>query len=175
MEIANALQILGLTHRASLKEAKSAYRHLAKTWHPDLVQGTPDDVRNAEERMKKLNVAYRCVTTYLVGRKSPPTAEKPGWWSEKPPPPASSRTIRRPAWFRGFTFDDPPRDGLHEVVFLVLGAVLFVGMFVALAGEHWATLWRDLLYSFVPSILVLMTAGALIGAIIAFLQRRGRL
>ena len=79
-----------------------------------------------------------------------------------------------PAWFRGFTFDEPSRfpDGLHEVAFLVLGAVmLFVGRFLAFVGEHWVTDWPDLLYSFVPSILVSMTAGAIMG----LLRWRGRL
>ena len=109
MEIEGALRILGLTHRASRKEARSAYRRLAKTWHPDLVQGTSDVVRDAEERMKSLNAAYLRVSKYLAGRKSPPKTDKPWWWGEEPPPTASARAIRRPAWFRGFTFDDPSR------------------------------------------------------------------
>ena len=130
MEIEGALRILGLTHRASRKEARSAYRRLAKTWHPDLVQGTPDVVRDAEERMKSLNAAYLRVSKYLAGRKSPPKTDKPWWWGKEPPPAASARAIRRPAWFRGFTFDDPSRfrddlgDYIAAAAFASLGPFL---------------------------------------------------
>lgn len=45
--------ILGLTESASMDEVKSAYRSLAKKWHPDLNKDNPD----AEATFKQINEA----------------------------------------------------------------------------------------------------------------------
>ena len=48
-------EILGVKRGASNTEIKSAFRKLAKIWHPDLNPGRIDE---ATAKMKKLNAAY---------------------------------------------------------------------------------------------------------------------
>lgn len=49
-------EILGVDRNASEKEIKSAYRKLARKWHPDLHPAGEKD--QAEEKFKKINEAY---------------------------------------------------------------------------------------------------------------------
>lgn len=55
-------QVLGVSPSASDDEIKAAYRKLAKKYHPDLNQGSPQ----AEAKMKEVNEAY----TVLIKRKN---------------------------------------------------------------------------------------------------------
>jgi len=48
-------EILGVKRGASNIEIKSAFRKLAKIWHPDLNPGRIDE---ATAKMKKINAAY---------------------------------------------------------------------------------------------------------------------
>ena len=48
-------RVLGVTSAATEDEIKSAYRALAKKYHPDL---NPDDPQGAEKKMKEINEAY---------------------------------------------------------------------------------------------------------------------
>lgn len=53
-------RLLGLSAKASRQDVKSAYRRLAKTWHPDRFQQHSARERDfAEEKFKALTVAYR--------------------------------------------------------------------------------------------------------------------
>lgn len=49
-------ETLGVDRNASDKEIKSAYRKLARKWHPDL--HPPADKKKAEEKFKQINEAY---------------------------------------------------------------------------------------------------------------------
>ena len=51
--------ILGIKRGAALKEIKSAFRKLAKIWHPDL---NPHRVEEATNKMRKINAAYSLLT-----------------------------------------------------------------------------------------------------------------
>ena len=53
--MANYYEILGVERTATLQEIKKAYKKLAKKWHPDLNR---DNLKQAEEKMKDINVAY---------------------------------------------------------------------------------------------------------------------
>ena len=57
-------QILGLHPTASAKDIKQAYRHLAKTWHPDRFVDDPILKQQAEAEIKKINQAYEILKTY---------------------------------------------------------------------------------------------------------------
>lgn len=48
-------EVLGVQKSASEKEIKSAYRKLARKWHPD---ANPDNPKEAEEKFKELQEAY---------------------------------------------------------------------------------------------------------------------
>ncbi|MBD1911359.1 MULTISPECIES: DnaJ domain-containing protein [unclassified Leptolyngbya] len=51
-------ETLGLQPGASLTEIKTAYRELAKIWHPDRFAGDAQRKQQAEEKIKAINVAY---------------------------------------------------------------------------------------------------------------------
>jgi molecular chaperone DnaJ len=55
MTMLDYYEILGVDKSASAQDIKSAYRKLAKEWHPDVHQG---DKAEAEIRFKKINEAY---------------------------------------------------------------------------------------------------------------------
>jgi len=53
-------EILGVSRNATDKEIKSAYRKLARKWHPDL--HTDKDKKTAEEKFKQVNEAYEVLS-----------------------------------------------------------------------------------------------------------------
>src|SRR5436305_15118457 len=48
-------QILGVPKNAAEKDIKSAYRKLARKWHPD---ANPNNQKEAEEKFKEIQEAY---------------------------------------------------------------------------------------------------------------------
>ena len=55
----NYYETLGVSKTASADELKSAYRRLAKQYHPDLYAGKPEtEKKQAEEKFKEINHAY---------------------------------------------------------------------------------------------------------------------
>ncbi len=69
MDTREALKILNLKHGVSLEDAKSAYRELAKKFHPDLAGDDPGLQENAEARMKDINLAFRLIVPELKSSK----------------------------------------------------------------------------------------------------------
>ena len=61
LEVDEARKILGLGETATLKEIKSAYRRLARHYHPDQHNS---EVNQNHEAMKKLNRAYKLLENY---------------------------------------------------------------------------------------------------------------
>lgn len=59
-ELQNALRVLGLGERASIKEIKSRHRQLVKRHHPDV--GATDD----PEKIREVNAAYRLLLDYIA-------------------------------------------------------------------------------------------------------------
>uniref|UniRef100_A0A832M6E7 Tetratricopeptide repeat protein n=1 Tax=Oscillatoriales cyanobacterium SpSt-402 TaxID=2282168 RepID=A0A832M6E7_9CYAN len=57
-------ETLGLQPGASPTEVKQAYRALAKTWHPDRFNHDSELRRQAEEKLKDINEAYRQLKDY---------------------------------------------------------------------------------------------------------------
>lgn len=53
-------EILGIDRKADEKEIKTAYRKLARKWHPDLHSGKEKEA--AEEKFKKINEAYEVLS-----------------------------------------------------------------------------------------------------------------
>jgi len=51
--------ILSVHEGVSLEEAKQAYKHLVKRWHPDQYANDLEKQRVAQEKLKEINVAYR--------------------------------------------------------------------------------------------------------------------
>jgi len=57
----DALRVLGLEERATLKEIKSRHRKLVKRYHPD------SGNENGQEAIRKVNAAYRILSDYVSG------------------------------------------------------------------------------------------------------------
>lgn len=62
----NSYAVLGVPLTASLTEVKAAYYRLARLYHPDL---NPHQ-RNAEDRLKEINVAYELISAHLMSSTS---------------------------------------------------------------------------------------------------------
>jgi hypothetical protein len=60
-ELQQALKVLGLPERASLKEIKARHRSLVKRHHPD---SNPDQ---ATDRIREINAAYRLLMDFCAG------------------------------------------------------------------------------------------------------------
>ena len=61
MNLREALEMLDLDRKASIEEAKQAYKDLANIWHPDRFSNNPRLKQKAEEKLKKINAAYEIV------------------------------------------------------------------------------------------------------------------
>ncbi|MBQ3078776.1 MAG: DnaJ domain-containing protein [Clostridia bacterium] len=66
--IQDPYRVLGVEHSATDDEIKKAYRNLAKKYHPDVNQGSPE----AEQKMKEINEAYDMIVNkkYTPGQNS---------------------------------------------------------------------------------------------------------
>ena len=60
-ELRNALEIFGLSERATLKQVKGRHREMVKRFHPD--RGEEAD----QERIRLVNAAYRVLLEYCEG------------------------------------------------------------------------------------------------------------
>jgi len=65
MDLKTALDILNLDAAATPAEAKKAYRTLAKQYHPDVMGKTASTAKDAEVRMKDINLAFRYLAPFL--------------------------------------------------------------------------------------------------------------
>jgi hypothetical protein len=57
------LEVLGLEPEAAAHEIKTAYRDLAKVWHPDRFTHDPRLQQKAQEKLKEINDAYQRLLT----------------------------------------------------------------------------------------------------------------
>jgi DnaJ-class molecular chaperone len=65
MDIERSFQILELEPRASLDEARQAYKDIVSVWHPDRFSHNPRLKRKAEKKIKEINAAYEEITLFL--------------------------------------------------------------------------------------------------------------
>lgn len=57
-EISECYRILDIEPGASLEDVKRSYRELVKVWHPDRFRGDSKLQAKAEEKLKRINIAY---------------------------------------------------------------------------------------------------------------------
>ncbi|MDY6837132.1 MAG: J domain-containing protein [Thermodesulfobacteriota bacterium] len=68
MDIEKSLEILGLKPDATLDEAKRAYKAQVKIWHPDRFSHDSILRPRAEENIRRVNIAYAQVRSYLMSK-----------------------------------------------------------------------------------------------------------
>lgn len=73
--MSNPFEVLGIPNTASDAEVKTAYRNLAKKYHPDNYNNAPDIAEVAAEKMREVNEAYN---TIMKDRKNGSTANGAG-------------------------------------------------------------------------------------------------
>lgn len=59
--------VLGVSRDATEEEIKSAYRKLARRYHPDRFASDPEGASAAEEKMKEINEAYDAINKMRSG------------------------------------------------------------------------------------------------------------
>ncbi len=64
-QVRNCLQTLELGEGASMEAIRRAYKDLVRVWHPDRFSGDPGLRRRAEEKSKRLNVAYETLVRHF--------------------------------------------------------------------------------------------------------------
>ena len=138
-DILESYRILDIGPNASLEEVKRAYRELARVWHPDRF---PNDVRlqqKAEEKLKRINIAYECIcgrgtheprrsttsTTRPTSQQAQQSAPPPQW---TPPPRQSPQSVSPKPKSRSWFWGSAGRPRYAWVLYLgfAIAAALFV-------------------------------------------------
>ena len=65
MNVRTSYDILHVSRKATLEEAKEAYKRLVKLWHPDQYGNLPEKQKIAQEKLKEINVAYRDIVAII--------------------------------------------------------------------------------------------------------------
>ncbi len=120
-------QALGVSKTASQDEIKSAFRKLARKFHPD----TADDKKTAEEKFKEINEAYEVLGDPEKRRKYD---EYGANWEHGAPP-------RGGGWRQGEGF--PGSEGMGEGVDFEFGGTGFSDFFEQMFGARRAGFSRD--------------------------------
>jgi tetratricopeptide (TPR) repeat protein len=87
-------QLLGISYQASIDELKTAYRALARKWHPDL---NPDD-NQAHQRFVTLSQAYQVLLDNFAARSTSPAPSPPQHPIPHPAPPTDRSTPPELKW-----------------------------------------------------------------------------
>lgn len=99
MNLEESYRALGLKPGATLQDAKRAYYHLLKFFHPDRHQASPGLLRKATEETKKLNLAYEHLCKVFgsgkrsASKNSRPRPKNSAKTSGNPPVPAQPFTV----------------------------------------------------------------------------------
>jgi uncharacterized protein YecT (DUF1311 family) len=125
-----ACSVLEVSENATLAEIRTAYRDLAKVWHPDRFGSNDDRLRKkAENRLKTINAAYDYLCMHLPSEseqkdRSPSNAERsqrpahtePPPKNTEPPPPQKPRATSGPS------------SAVHQNTNLLLRLAIFWGI-----------------------------------------------
>ena len=93
MNVAEARQLLAVQARASPSEVKSAYRRMAKLWHPDRFASDSAVYSKAIRQTQRINAAYGLLERDARSRElqqsdaqapSAPAWKRSKWWPFRP-------------------------------------------------------------------------------------------
>ncbi len=96
-ELEAALRELGLAPGATPREVERARRALALAWHPDRFHGDPTREREAEERLRRVNAAFRTLAEHGFPTDVPVASSRPGVAPSGTGKAARDRLVRRPS------------------------------------------------------------------------------
>lgn len=121
--------LLEVPHTATIEDIKKAYRRLAKKWHPDTNNGSKD----AEEKFKKVQEAYECLTD--PDKRAAVDAERERWEKEEAARRAKAAADRHA---RTRTYSQPPPSWRPRIRpwTAVLALLAFVFIVAALFGSN---------------------------------------
>lgn len=63
--LSKAFSVMNLSFPTTREEAKKAYKHLVKKYHPDINGGS----KEAEEKLKSINIAFQIIEDFLTNGK----------------------------------------------------------------------------------------------------------
>ena len=119
-------RILEIEPGASLEEIKRAYREMARVWHPDRFSSDVRLQNKAQEKLKRINLAYERICGRGAHEPQRPVrsnAVPPQATQQHPsPPPTSVPRTPKPSWFWGRA----GRPSRVLVIPLALGAILII-------------------------------------------------
>ncbi len=113
IDIDRCYAILGVGYGASADELKFAYRDLVREWHPDKHQHDSRKQKQAEEKLKQINVAYERLKTY-----SPSAATRRAATEASSPPNGTGYAAYSAQWKRASGTEGPrPADIDEQTLF----------------------------------------------------------
>lgn len=89
-DLQEALRVLGLEERVTLREIKTRHKELVKRYHPDT--GNTDE----PEKIRQVNAAYRIVLDYVTGYRFACTSEE--FYEQNPEERLRQQFSNDPVW-----------------------------------------------------------------------------
>ena len=132
-ELRRAYAVLGLSPPVTLPVLRSQYKQLVKRWHPDRYQEDPAARKEATEKLRDINVAYRLVEASLVS----------------PLPPDGEPSERQQS--------DPRRFTSHDYVDEIVGSLNRFNewsLLPRMSFNRWLSLGAIAIYSIIFSLLL---------------------
>ena len=132
------LRELELEAGADFGAVRSAYRELVQVWHPDRFGGNAKLEERAQEKLKRINLAYERLRGVMEAEKAapPPMPRAPA--SPPPPPPPKATEPERPVAAPGECVESEQviAPEVWRTVFLVLSSVaVLILVLLSLRGE----------------------------------------
>jgi tetratricopeptide (TPR) repeat protein len=132
-------QLLGIYRQASIDELKTAYRALARKWHPDL---NPDDPQ-AHHRFITLSQAYQVLLEHFTARSVSPLPSTPSASTQPQPAPPPDRSDAPELKWQLFS---QLKELLHQQQYLK-AIVIIEGLARHAPGDRQICQWQGIVYS----------------------------
>lgn len=136
-------QLLGIYRQASIDELKTAYRALARKWHPDL---NPDDPQ-AHHRFITLSQAYQVLLEHFAVRSVSPVTSTPSASTQpQPVPQPAPPTDRSDAPELKWQLFSQLKELLHQQQYLK-AIVIIEGLARHAPDDRQICQWQGIIYS----------------------------